>query len=235
MAKLRLNKSDKDDIIQDVQKFALGKYEMSELGDERRAIIREIQAIADEVVAEAVPDQDMAILQKHNCIENHKDLSVSLFIRKEQGRHPLVTTSSWGYSKFIFFMSFNLTFPIINSTGGPGTNTGAVIKNRILEHINAGSEQSIASRLWNLSDKMNCEVNKIVSSYRNGLESQKTWEDAIENLKGLRIMVDPDTIEKIRQSKEPQKGIDLDPQVVLFGKEAEEEVKNAKPKGKKRN
>lgn len=237
MAKLRLNKEDKNDIMADVSTFVTKKYDESVLGEERRAITAEIQAIADGIVAELIPDNELDVLIKHGCIMNYKEFEYKLYPTKEAGCSPKITSSEIYYSKFKPFSSIKIVLPLPADYGRD--TTCDKIKSRLHDALNR-NPSTIPERLWNVTDKMECEAAKIVQSYRSALEKIRFWEDAVASLNGLEKMVKPETIKRIYDEKNVCPVVELDPQVILFGKEvaeeplAKKEKKSAGPNKKKR-
>jgi len=230
-AKLRLNKEDKDKIMRDVKSFVITKYAQSSLGDERNGIIAEVQAVANNVFKESISSDHFNVLMQHGCVANaDKNFIREIYLEKERGMDAKIVQSTWHYIKDSEpFMIAEITLPAITSHRGGMQLTGEIITDAFFRIVNAYSEKGrLSDRLWTISDKMNCEVKKIIGSYRSSLEQIRYWEDAIDRLEGMERMVNPRTIKEIRDSKNPTVGIELDPQVVLFGKEVKAEVKEKK-------
>lgn len=230
MARLNLNKSDKEDLMRDVRAYVRTKYDESSLGTERKALIDKVADLSREIRRELFPNEDVLALQRHGCLhKSDPDLTkhtLKMILVKDSGSAfgEIDLTISWHRGHFMDF-----TIPIVLPARGGQDSTHMRIL-RCIEH--AVNLPELSGALWTISDKMSCESQKIIDQYEAVLEASRTYEAALERCPEIERMVEPATVAEIRKSKEPSP-LEIDPQVVLFGKEVVSE-KQAKKKAKKK-
>lgn len=247
MAKLVLNKGDKDKIFNAIRQFTLNHYFSSRLGEERESMIAEIQAVATREFFKEVTPDELAVLRKHGCVKNSKDndmLTISVTCSRSYSTG--VEEYALKFENFGYFpsetkkevMSFRIRFPEIMTWGYSRLYDKAV---EAVKRIVSGdmTQNSIAGQLFEICNVMACEIDAILPRYKEIILNSRSWEYLIESAPEVEKMVNPDMIEDIMDDRARviQKKIlggEKDKQSILFGKEVLESTRDKEAQEKKK-
>ena len=237
MAKLVLNRNDKDQIIEAIKRFVIKRYYGSRLGEERAKMIEEIQVVATREFFKMIPPSDLVVLKKHGCVKNstQEDMRWACVICRnshpEESRKYLLELDCLAQQLFYSkneFASFKLKLPYISSS----THEVYPCKDAVnsIERIVNGdmTKNSMAGQLFEICDIMWCEVSAILPGYSDMVRRARNWESLAELAPEIEKMVNPDMIEDLRNEKEGALKKKCETRVadrysVLFGKEVLEE------------